>query len=366
MKNILKNESAIFLAILSLAILFPLEHILLHNTLFNVIAFVATFLVIIYAALNVAQHAESLAEKYGEPYGTMILTLSAVTVEVIMIAILMQHTPNINLARDTIVSAILLDINGLLGVAAIIGGIKHGEQDFNFDSSNSYTSMIIVAIGISMIMPIFIPSTYMNAYLIFLVVIFIFMFIIFTRIQVKEHYYFFRYDYNKRNKQKKFIADTEHTPKNINGIYEAFFLLISLISIGLLSELLSSFMNVGLTHFSMPIAISALVVAIVSASPELITALKSAIENKMQTVINIALGASLSTVLLTIPAVIILSFITGHGLNLSLSNTQIILLTLTFLVCIIHYYDGQSNMLEGAIHFILFLVFIFILVIDQF
>ena len=307
-----------------------------------------------YCAVNVAHHAEKLAEKYGEPYGTMILTSSAVVVEVLMIGIMMSHSENINLARDTIVSAVLLDINGLLGIAAIIGGIKHGEQDYNFDSTNSYISMIIVAMGIAMVLPMFVPEELINTYFIFLTIMFILMFIIFTRIQIKEHRYFFQYDYKSDDKEE---AKREHG--HINGFYHASFLIICIAMIGFLAELMSIFMNESLTSSGLPIALGAFAVAVISASPELLTAIKSAAANRMQTVINIALGASLSTVLLTIPAMIILSFITGHEINFILTPVQMVLLGITFLASIIHFSDGQSNVLEGAIHFIIFIVFIF-------
>lgn len=356
MLDILKNEKAIFVSLLTLVILIPLEHTILHSSLLNNMALFFIFAVIMYAAVNVAHHAEKLAEKYGEPYGTMILTSSAVLVEVLIIGIMMSHSENINLARDTIVAAVLLDINGLLGIAAIIGGIKHGEQDYNFDSTNSYISMIIVAIGIAMVLPMFVPEALGTTYLIFLAIMFTFMFIIFTRIQMKEHSYFFQYDYKSDNKQQ---AQHSHDHEHINGLYHIGFLIACIAVIGFLSELMSLFMHESLSSSGLPLALGALAVAVISASPELLTAIRSAAANRMQTVINIALGASLSTVLLTIPAMIILSFITGQDINFVLSPVQMVLLGITFLASIVHFSDGQSNMLEGAIHFIIFIVFIF-------
>lgn len=353
MLNILKNEKAIFVSLIALFALTPLEHQILHSSLLNNVALFFIFAVIMYAAVNVAHHAEMLAEKYGEPYGTMILTSSAVLVEVLIIGIMMSHSENINLARDTIVAAVLLDINGLLGIAAIIGGIKHGEQDYNFDSTNSYISMIIVAMGIAMVLPMFVPESLKITYLIFLAVMFIFMFIIFTRIQIKEHSYFFQYDYKSEEKDQ--IKSHGH----INGVYHASLLIICIVVIGLLSELMSVFMSESLSNSGLPLALGALAVAIISASPELLTAIKSAAANRMQTVINIALGASLSTVLLTIPAMIILALVTHHDINFVLSPVQMVLLGITFLASIVHFSDGQSNVLEGAIHFIIFIVFIF-------
>ncbi len=353
MLNLLKNEKAVFISLITMIALTPLEHQILQSSLITNLALFSIFAVIMYSAINVAHHAEMLAEKYGEPYGTMILTLSAVLVEVLIIGIMMNHSENINLARDTIVAAVLLDINGLLGIAAIIGGIKHGEQDYNCDSTNSYISMIIVAVGIAMVLPLFVPETLTISYLVFLSIMFLFMFIIFTRIQIKEHSYFFQYDY--KSKQKEQIK----AHGNINGLYHACLLAISIAVIGFLSELMSIFMAKSLSNSGLPLALGALAVAIISASPELLTAIKSAAANRMQTVINIALGASLSTVLLTIPAMIILSLATHNEINFVLSSVQMIFLGITFLVSIVHFSDGQSNMLEGAIHFIIFIVFIF-------
>lgn len=353
MLNVLKNEKAVLISLAALLILTPLEHRILESILYNTLALFALFGVIMYSAVNVAHHAEMLAEKYGEPYGTMILTTSAVAVEVLMIGIMMTHSVNINLARDTIVAAVLLDINGLLGIAAIIGGIKHGEQDYNLDSTNSYNSVIIVAIGIAMVLPMFVPEELNNAYLIFLAVMFVFMYLIFTRIQMKEHSYFFQYDYKSDRKEQL------KSHGRINGFYHMGFLIATIVLIGFLAELMSIFMHESLRSSGLPLALGAFAVAVISASPELLTAIKSAAANRMQTVINIALGASLSTVLLTIPAMIVLALLTHHEINFVLSPVQMVLLSITFLASIVHFADGQSNVLEGAIHFVIFIVFIF-------
>ncbi len=188
-KNLIK-EYPLFISIIALAIFMPLEHTLAHSMMGNIVGFVIIFGVIIYSALNVAHHAEILAHKYGEPYGTLILTSAAVIVEILIIVIMMSHSHDPILARDTIYSAVMLDINGLLGLAAIIGGLKHGEQKYNVDSTNSYMSMILVSIGIAMVVPHFISETKMALYMNFTIVMFIILYVIFTRIQLKEHRYF--------------------------------------------------------------------------------------------------------------------------------------------------------------------------------
>jgi len=351
----LSKEYALFVTIISLVLFTIYEHSLASSVRGNIIGFIILFIIIIYASLSVAHHAEMLAEKFGEPYGTLILTMSAVTVEVMIIAIMMLHSHNPLLARDTIYSAIMLDINGLLGVSAIIGGIKFGEQPYNIDSSNSYLSMLLVAIGLSMILPQFIDNEHKEIFMLFIVVIFIILYLVFTKIQLKNHKYFF--EYNPTN-----ITNIQsHKIKKINSLYHTILLIVYIILIGLLSEILAVFMDNNLKELGLPLALGAVGVAIISASPELIVAIRSALNNRMQTVINIALGASLATILLTVPAVIIISMVSSLNIELALSPIQELLLGLTLLVSIVNFNDGETNMLEGFLHFILFIVFAFVL-----
>ena len=350
------KEYSLFLAIISYFAISHFEHSLVSNTFGNLLGFTVLFSVIIYSSMSVAHHAEMLAEKFGEPYGTLILTISAVIVEIIIIVIMMMHAKSPTLARDTIYSAVMLDINGLLGIAAIIGGIKYGEQPYNVDSSNSYLSMLLVAIGIAMVLPHFVDPSFHNTFMLFNVIIFILLYITFTRIQLKSHKYFFEY------KEEECIVEGGCKPQHeINAWYHAFNLIVSIVVIGVLAEILSVFMGNTLETFGLPLAIGAVGVAVISAAPELITAVRAAMDNRMQTVINIALGASLATVLLTIPAVIVVSKYFGMELNLSLTPIQGAMLGLTLLVSIVNFNDGETNVLEGFLHFILFIVFVFLI-----
>ncbi|SFV57410.1 Calcium/proton antiporter [hydrothermal vent metagenome] len=356
MNDILKKfskEYSIFVALATFLLMHQFEHVLETSMVGNLIGFGILFGVIIYSSLSVAHHAEMLAEKFGEPYGTLILTISAVIVEIIIIVTVMMHEHNPTLARDTIYSAVMLDINGLLGLAAIIGGIKHGEQPYNVDSSNSYLSMLLVATGIAMVIPHFITESHHTMYMNFNVILFVLLYMTFTRVQVASHRYFFEYEGDG--------VVEHHSEDDINAVYHTSLLVASIILIGILSEILALFMGHTLEHFDMPLTIGAVGVAIISASPEFITAVRAALDNRMQTVVNIALGASLATILLTIPAVIVVTRIIDMDLVLELTPIQGVMLGLTFLVSIVNFNDGETNVLEGFLHVILFVVFAFLL-----
>jgi Ca2+:H+ antiporter len=350
--NKLLQEKALGLAVLTLAMAFPLEHALLQMGIGAVgVTFAALFAVILAAAMRVAHHAEILAHKLGEPFGTLILTGAAVGVEVIMLVILMTSSHNPTLVRDTIYAALMLDINGILGIAAIIGGLQHGEQRYNVDSSNSYIAMILVAVGIGMVIPDFIAVQHWRVWSLFSIFAMATMYVAFTRLQTIEHRYFFEW----KSAEEETREEAGHGDAGIG--YSSAMLVLYIIVIGVLAELLSAFMNVGLEVTGLPLALAAVSVAVISASPEILTALRAARADRMQTAINIALGASLATVLMTIPVVEAIALFTGTDIFMGLSPLQGGMILLTMLVAMINFNNGETNALEGMVHFVLFVAF---------
>src|SRR6185437_11323829 len=78
-----------------------------------IVVFLWLFAVILWSAVSVARHADCLAIKWGEPYGTLVLTLSAITIEVVMVSTAMLHGENNpTLGRDSIFSVIMIALNG--------------------------------------------------------------------------------------------------------------------------------------------------------------------------------------------------------------------------------------------------------------
>jgi Ca2+:H+ antiporter len=348
------QEKPLLIAILTIAIGFPLEHTgLSENMTFVASGLIILLLVIVGAAFRVAHHSEVLARRFGEPYGTMILTLSAVTVEVVILGILMTETHNPTLARDTIYSAVMIDMNGIIGIAAIIGGIRHGEQKYNLSASNTYLAMMLVSLGVSMFIPIFIADEIYKTYAVFNIVITILLYALFLRIQTVEHRYFFQWEPAKEN---EVLEESGHS--SASTTFHVFSLIASIVLIGLLSELMAPLLEVGVEDLGLPLTISAVLVALISASPEILTAIRAAARDNMQTVINIALGASLATVLLTVPIIELIGLTTGERFVMGLTSVQAAMLLLTILGAMINLHDGESNVLEGAVHFALFATFV--------
>ena len=352
----LRDEKFLVIAAIVAAVAYGLEHSILEMgrgaALIAAAALVGT---IVLASIRVAHHAEILAVKVGDPYGTMILTLSAVLVEVIILAIMMSGESSPTLVRDTIYSALMLDINGILGLAALLGGLKHGEQPYNDNSGKTYGVMILTAIGISMIVPEFVPDDKWHYYSGFTIIAMIALYGLFLRMQVGQHSYFFSYSY-PRAERKGNAPDEHHADEPASA--SIITILIGVVIIGALAEFMSAFMTEGLRDSGAPIALTAIVVAAISAAPEILTALRAALKNRMQATVNIAMGASLSTVILTVPVMEAIALYTGQPFVMAMTPVQTVMVAITLIAAAINLNDGETNAIEGMTHFILFATFL--------
>ena len=364
MPALLRREWSLMLALLALLVAWPLEHAIVQaGQAPSLAASVLLIAAILFASVRVAHHAETLAERLGEPYGTMVLTLSAVLVEVVILAIIMAESPSPTLARDTIYSAVMLDINALLGVSALLGGLRHGEQPYNVDSGNTYIVMIRTGMGVAMVLPAFVPAAHWQAYSVFTIVMMVLLYGLFLRLQTGRHSYFFSYSYAQKPQGADALAQHEatHDADNVAvpGLAQPLAgIAAGIVLIGLLSEVMAKTLETGLAGTGAPPILAPLVVATISASPEILTALRAALANRMQPVVNIALGASLSTVVLTVPVIEALALFTHHPIAMALSVPQTVMVFLTLLVATINIHDGETNAIEGLTHFVLFAAFL--------
>ena len=122
--------------------------------------FVWLFAIILWSAMCVVRHADCLAIKLGEPYGTLILTLSAISIEVVMISTAMLHgANNPTLGRDAIFAVIMIALNGLVGLSLLLGGLRYREQHYNIQGVNAYLNVIMALAVLGLVLPNFTTST---------------------------------------------------------------------------------------------------------------------------------------------------------------------------------------------------------------
>jgi Ca2+:H+ antiporter len=324
------------------------------------------FVIMLWLAFNVVRHADSLAVLLGEPYGTLILTVSVISIEVIMIsAVMLTGVENPTLARDTLFSVLMIVMNGMVGVTLLLGGLRHGEQSYNLKGSTAYLGVIIPLAGLGLVLPRYTTSApggevtpLMGG---FLIVMSIGLYAVFLAIQTLRHRSFFQQPTQPTDESE---AVDDHGDLAVRSVgYHALLLPLTMLPIVLLSKKMAVLVDHGIATLGAPQALGGFLVAVLVLSPEGVAAIRSALENRLQRTMNIALGSALATIGLTIPAVLGIGFATGQRIELGLAEAEVYLLTLTLLVAIVNLNSERTNALQGIVHLILFVTYL-ILIFD--
>ncbi|MCP4759453.1 MAG: calcium:proton antiporter [Planctomycetes bacterium] len=331
----------------------------------SILLFAGLFAVILWSAFGVVRHADCLAILLGEPLGTIVLTLAVIGIEVTMIATLMlTGDGNADLGRDTMFSVLMLVLNGLVGITLIVGGLKHREPAFNLRGANAYLSVIIPLAILGLVLPRYTTSTTDASasplISVFLVVMCVTLYGVFLSIQTLRHRHFF----TQPEEDDLDVGDKPHVPPGIKTVpYHAVLLVLMMIPVVLLAKTLAVLMDAGVERLGAPQQLAGLVVAILVLTPEGVTAIQAAKANQMQRGVNLCLGSALATIGLTIPAVICVGWATGLTVQLGLSSLDQLLLFLTLLSSTVTFAGGRTNILQGAVHVVLFVAWL-VLIFD--
>src|SRR3954452_18287377 len=302
-------------------------------------------------------HAEVIAERIGEPYGTLLLTLAVTIIEVALIAtIMLGDKPVPALARDTVFAVVMIVCNGLVGLCIFIGGLRFKEQDFQVSGANLYLSVLFVMATITLIMPNYTLTApgpiYSAAQLGFVSVVTLLLYGVFLYTQTIRHRDYFINDAAGAS------ADESQLSNRMLALSIAL-LLLSLLAVVLLAKKFSLVVDIAIASVGAPPAFAGVLVALLILLPEGVAAITAARRNDLQKSINLALGSSLATIGLTIPAVAVAAYALDKPLVLGLSTQDMVLLVLTFVLSMLTFGTGRTNILFGLVHMVVFAVFLF-------
>ncbi len=335
----------------------PTEHVV--NPPFYV--FPLVFIAILWCALRASEHAEAVAVKLPDPFGSLVLTLSAVSIEVaLVIGVMMTGDASDTVARDTMFATLMMILNGLVGLALIAGALRKREQPFNAQSSSSYLGVTGAICTFGLVLPRFTPAEpggYMsNQMNIFVACASFVVYGSFLFLQSSSHRDFFTLS-REEAKTNVGHGDLANAP-----LWRSIcLLLIALFSVVLLSESLGDLLVGFLVKNDLPPALQGVVIAFLVLLPEGIAAIRSAFSSNVQRTINILHGSALSTIGLTIPAVLFVAMLFGRKVELGLEPPEICLLAATMVLSILHFGAGKTNMMQGIVHAMLFALWIALL-----
>jgi Ca2+:H+ antiporter len=310
----------------------------------------------------VVRHADCLAIKFGEPYGTLILTLSAIAIEVTMISASMLHgANNPTLGRDAIFAIVMIALGGFVGLCLLMGGLRHREQHYNLQGVNSYLNVVMALAVLGLVLPTFTTSTsgptFSGLQEVFLAVTSGALYGIFVFIQTMRHSQYFM-------ESKDVVTVTKSARHQIqmrSTGFHAAMLLFYLLAVILLAEKFGIPLDNSIERFGMPQAFGGAIIAALVLAPEGIGAIHATLRNQLQRSVNILLGSVLATIGLTIPAVLTISLITKRPIVLGVQGGNLPLLLLTLAVSVVTFTSGKTNVLQGCVHLVLFGVFVLLI-----
>ena len=324
---------------------------------------VLLFSVILAAAFGLVRHADTLAVLLGEPYGTLILTLSVISIEVAMIsALMLTGNEYPTLARETMYAVIMIILNGMVGLALLLGGLRHREQEYNLQGANSFLSLILPLAILVLIFPNYTQSTQGPTFSlpqeIFLCAISLGLYAVFLAVQTVRHRSYFIAPSTVTNPAGPDLSD-EHpglvvrTPK-----FHALMIFAYLLPIVFLAKTIAFPIDSTIDRYGAPTALGGFFVAILVLSPEALSSIRAAQANRLQRSVNILLGSVAATIALTVPAVLLIAIAIGQNVVLGLESTDSLLLLLTLGVCMVTFGSGRTNVLQGAVHMVLFFAYV--------
>jgi Ca2+:H+ antiporter len=338
--------------------------LLLGAALFLSLSFLLALVCVVALMTSVVaavHHAEVVAHRVGEPFGTLVLALAITVIEVALVVSLMLAGGEAKaaLARDSVYAAVMIICTGVVGACVMAGALRHGEQSFRIEGAGPALAALVTLATLVLILPGYTTSApgprYSTSQVAFSALASLALWAVFVFVQTVRHRdYFLPPD--------AAVDETAHAPPPTLGqAWLSFALLfVSLVAVVGLAKVLSPAIEAAVEAAGAPPAIIGVAIAALVLLPEAAAAIRAALSDRLQTSMNLALGSALASIGLTIPVVAVASVSLELPLVLGLEPKDVVMLSLTFLVSTITLASGRTTLMQGAVHLVIFAVFLFL------
>ncbi len=318
------------------------------------------------AVLAAVHHAELVAHRVGEPFGSLVLAVAVTVIEVaLIISLMLSGGEGVStLARDTVFAAVMITVNGIVGLSLLIGALKHHLAVFNAEGTGAALATVITLAGLTLLLPRFTTSEpgpeFSSSQLAFAAVASLTLYALFVFTQTVRHRDFF------------LPVDTDRGPSDDDGdghadppsdratLTSLGLLLVSLVAVVGLAKVESATIEDAVSAAGLPHAFVGVLIALLVLLPESIAAGRAAARDKVQVSLNLAYGSAMASIGLTIPTLAVASIWLDGPLDLGLEPVQIVLLSLSAVVGVLTVVPGRAKPLQGAVHLALFSAFVFL------
>jgi Ca2+:H+ antiporter len=330
-----------------------------------------TAVALIGAVVAAVHHAEVVAHKVGEPFGSLILAVAVTVIEVGLIVMLMISGGDgaSSYARDTVFAAVMITLNGIVGISLLVGAVKHHLVSFNASGTGSAVATVITLAGVTMVLPSFTTSAqgreFSPSQLAFAAVASLVLYAAFVFTQTVRHRDFFLPVSSDEFGRVTGLLDEDgddhaDPPATSEAWLSLGLLLVALLSVVGLAKVLSPTIEDAVKDAGLPYAVVGVVIALLVLSPESIAAIRHAARDHVQISLNLAYGSAMASIGLTIPTIAVAMIWLTGPLELGLEPTQMILLAITVVVTVFTVVQGRAYALQGLVHLVLLAAFLFL------
>jgi Ca2+:H+ antiporter len=289
------------------------------------------------------------------------VAVTVIEVSLIVSLMLSDSGDAASLARDTVFAAIMIILNGIVGLCLLAGALTHHEQRFSLRGASAALCTLAAMAVLTLVLPNYTSSgagpTYSTSQLIFVAIMSLVLYGTFVLVQTVRHRGYFLPD------QAGATVDKPAPPGNAVAWTSFGILLGALVAVVLLAKGLAATVEQALIAAGLPLAIVGVVIAALVLAPESLAAYRAARRDRLQTSLNLALGSALATIGLTIPSVAIVSIVLGLPLALGIGAKGITLLALSLFVATISLGTGRTTILQGVVHLVIFAAYLFTTVV---
>jgi Ca2+:H+ antiporter len=312
-------------------------------------------------------HAEVVAHKVGEPFGSLVLAVAVTVIEVALIVTLMISggDDTATLARDTVFAAVMITFNGIVGLALVVGALRHHLTTFNAEGAGSALATAVALAGVALVLPRFTEARegpeFSGSQLAFAAVASLTLYGMFVFTQTVRHRDFFLPVAPGESGPHDEDDDGHADPPSAREAWTSLvLLLVALVAVVGLAKVCSPAIEDGVAAVGFPHAFVGVVIALTVLLPESIAAARAAARDKVQTSLNLAYGSAMASIGLTIPAIAIASIWLDGPLALGLTSVQIVLLVLSVAVSVLTVVPGRATPLNGGVHLVLLAAYVFL------
>ncbi len=352
----------------------PVSLVLEHLHVAAPYIFFSAALSIIPIASLIIQATEQIASRTGDAIGGLLNATFGNAPELI-IAFVALNAGMLDMVRASLIGAILANTLLALGIAFLLGGSRHHDQDYNSTAARAYSSMMLIAV-ISLMVPsafsrFFAPEetirqeTLLN---IGLAVVLLVTYALYLVFMLKTHPASFAAagaaGVEGHDAGHGGHGDEEGKPwSNARAI-------CTLVGASVLAAFMSEILvgaaeGTGTALGMTEVFIGIVFVAIVGGAAESGSAIVMARKNRVDMAVGIALGSSIQIALFVAPVLVLASyFIAPAPMELSFGRAEVGALLMAVLIGAVVSGDGRANWFKGVqlitVYLIIALMFYFL------